>query len=382
MHECEGMSSPIEFMLQAIRLAKKGWYTTDPNPRVGCVIVNSGAIVGEGWHQYAGQAHAEINALKQAGERAKEATVYVTLEPCCHTGKTPPCADALIKAGVKKVVVAMQDPNPLVAGNGIEKLRAAGIDVETGLLEVQARDLNPGFIKRMESGRPFVRLKLAMSLDGRTAMASGESKWISGEASRRDVQFLRAESSAILTGIGTVLADNPAMNVRLQAEELELDTELRQPRQPKRLVLDSQFNIPVDAQIASVAGDCTVFTTVNVENKNDYPFTIETVAAIDQQIDLRSLLTDLANKEINLLHVEAGSVLSGALLKNDLVDEIILYMAPHIMGDGAKGLFHLPGLEQMKDRVSLSIKDTRTVGNDVRITACPVHDSRLNIHTR
>jgi diaminohydroxyphosphoribosylaminopyrimidine deaminase/5-amino-6-(5-phosphoribosylamino)uracil reductase len=275
----------------------------------------------------------------------------------------------LIAAGVKKVFVAMTDPNPLVAGQGLEKLQAAGIETETGLLELQARDLNPGFIKRMESGRPFVRVKLAMSLDGRTAMASGESKWISSEASRHDVQCLRAESSAILTGIGTVLADNPAMNVRLNAEQLELDGISN--KQPKRLVLDSQFNMPVDAQIASLDGECIVFTTVNVENKNDYPFTIETVATKNKQIDLKLLMNDLAKKEINLLHVEAGSVLSGALLKNDLVDEIIIYMAPHIMGDGAKGLFHLPGLEQMKDRISLSIKDVRSIGNDIRITAVP-----------
>ncbi len=374
------MSSDIEYMLQAIRLAKKGWYTTEPNPRVGCVIVNNDKVVGEGWHQYAGQAHAEINALLQAGDKANDATVYVTLEPCSHTGKTPPCADALIAAGVKKVIVAMKDPNPLVAGEGLEKLQAAGIKTECGLLELQARDLNPGFIKRMESGRPFVRVKLAMSLDGRTAMASGESKWISSEASRHDVQLLRAESSAIMTGIGTVLADDPSMNVRLNAEQLELDevsseSSRQSIRQPKRFVLDSQFKIPVNAKIVSLDGDCTVFTTVNVENRDEYPFTIETVASIgsakNKQIDLKLLLSDLASKEINLLHVEAGSVLSGALLKNDLVDEIIIYMAPHIMGDGAKGLFHLPELKQMKDRIALSIKDVRSIGNDIRITARP-----------
>ena len=387
------MSSDLEYMLQAIRLAKKGWYTTEPNPRVGCIIVNDGKVVGTGWHQYAGQAHAEINALAQANDQAKSATAYVTLEPCSHTGKTPPCADALIAAGVKKVFVAMVDPNPLVAGKGLKKLRAAGIEVESGLLELQARDLNPGFIKRMESGRPFVRVKMAMSLDGRTAMASGESKWISSEASRHDVQCLRADSSAIMTGIGTILADDPSMNVRLSAEQLELDgmsnkqpTQSTQSTQPKRLVLDSQFKMPVDAQIASLDGECIVFTTVNVENKNDYPFTIETVASEavaaeqvrseavtskNKQIDLKLLMNDLAKKEINLLHVEAGPILSGALLKSDLVDEIILYMAPHIMGDGAKGLFHLPELEQMKDRIALSIKDVRSIGNDIRITLIP-----------
>ena len=354
-------------MQQAIRLAKKGLFTTDPNPSVGCVIVNDGEIVGEGWHQLAGEAHAEINALKQAGSKAKDATVFVTLEPCSHTGKTPPCAEALIEAGVKKVIAAMKDPNPLVAGSGLKKLQDAGIATEDGLLEAQARELNPGFIKRMESGRPFVRVKLAMSLDGRTAMASGESKWISGEASRNDVQRLRAQSSAILTGIDTVLADDPSMNVRLS----DTDSVKEAIRQPKRIVLDTQFRMPMDAKIASIEGQCIVYTTMNVDNKNGYPFIIETCEARDGKIDLQYLMNDLAKKEINLLHVEAGSVLCGALLKNDLVDEIVIYMAPHIMGDNAKGLFHLPGLEQMKDRISLKIKDVRSIGNDIRIIAQP-----------
>ena len=361
------MVSNVEYMQHAIRLAKKGFYTTDPNPNVGCVIVKDNEIVGEGWHQLAGEAHAEINALEQAGSKAKDAMVYVTLEPCSHTGKTPPCADALIKAGVKKVFAAMQDPNPQVAGSGLKKLQDAGIETEHGLLESQARELNLGFIKRMESGRPFVRVKLAMSLDGRTAMASGESQWISGEASRDDVQRMRAESSAILTGIDTVLADDPSMNVRLTAQQLKVDV----VRQPKRIVLDSQFRMPGDAKISSVEGECIVYTTVNMDNKNSYPFIIENCGTQDGKIDLQFLMEDLAKKEINLLHVEAGSVLCGALLKNDLVDEIIIYMAPHIMGDDAKGLFHLPGLEQMNDRITLDIKDVRSIGKDIRITACP-----------
>ncbi len=364
------MISNVEYMQHAIRLAKKGLYTTDPNPSVGCVIVKDEKIVGEGWHQRAGEAHAEINALLQAGDKARGATAYVTLEPCSHTGKTPPCADALIDAGVKTVIVAMKDPNPLVAGEGLKKLQAAGIEVASGLLEAQARDLNPGFIKRMELGRPFVRVKMAMSLDGRTAMASGESQWISGAASRKDVQRMRAESSAILTGIDTVLADDPSMNVRLDAEELGLDDDLP-VRQPKRIVLDSQFRMPSQAKIFTVEGECFVYTTVNMEAKSSYPFIIETCDSQDGKIDLRLLMDELAKKEINLLHVEAGSVLCGALLKNDLVDEIIIYMAPHIMGDEAKGLFHLPGLEKMKDRISLNIKDVRAVGSDIRITACP-----------
>jgi diaminohydroxyphosphoribosylaminopyrimidine deaminase/5-amino-6-(5-phosphoribosylamino)uracil reductase len=362
------MNSNVEFMQQAIRLAKKGRYTTHPNPSVGCVIVRDGKIVGEDWHRYAGEPHAEINALEQAGDKAKGATVFVTLEPCSHTGKTPPCAEALIKAGVKKVFAAMTDPNPLVAGSGLKILQDAGIEAESGLLESQARELNPGFIKRMESGRPFVRVKLAMSLDGRTAMASGESQWISSEASREDVQRLRAESAAVLTGIETVLADDPSMNVRLTAQQLDVEV----VRQPERIVLDSQFRMPSGAKITTLDGECSVYTTVNVDNENQYPFNIETLDTQDGQIDLHHLMKALANKEVNLLHVEAGSVLCGALLKNDLVDEIIIYMAPHIMGDDAKGLFHLPGLEQMKDRISLQINDVRAVGNDIRITACPV----------
>ncbi len=366
------MSSSVEYMQHAIRLAQKGIYSTDPNPAVGCVIVKHDKIIGEGWHHRAGEAHAEVNALKQAGDQAKGATVFVTLEPCSHTGRTPPCANALIEADVKKVIAAMQDPNPLVAGCGLQKLQNAGIEVESGLLAVQAAELNPGFIKRMESGRPFVRVKLAMSLDGRTAMASGESQWISSDASRNDVQRLRAESSAILTGIETILADDPSMNVRLSAAELKVD----QIRQPKRVVLDSQLRMPLNAKIASVEGPCIVYTTVNVDNKADYPFIIEQCSALDDvqsgKIDLHALMRDLAKKEMNLLHVEAGSVLCGALLKNDLVDEIIIYMAPHIMGDSAKGLFHLPELEKMKDRVSLKIKDVRAIGNDIRITAQPM----------
>ncbi|MBL4711169.1 MAG: bifunctional diaminohydroxyphosphoribosylaminopyrimidine deaminase/5-amino-6-(5-phosphoribosylamino)uracil reductase RibD [Gammaproteobacteria bacterium] len=371
------MTSSIEYMQHAIRLAKKGLYTTDPNPAVGCVVVKHNEIVGEGWHQVAGQAHAEVLALKQAGLAAQGAIVFVTLEPCCHTGKTPPCADALINAGVKKVVIAMKDPNPLVAGKGLKKLQDAGIVVETGLLETQARALNPGFIKRMEQGRPYVRIKLAMSLDGRTAMASGESKWISSEASRFDVQRLRAASSAILTGIETVLTDDPSMNVRISADELSLDVCDGPLRQPKRIVLDSKFRIPKAVKISSLDGECIVYTTMHVDNKDDYPFIIEDGctqgSGQDARIDLSLLMQNLAEKEINLLHVEAGSVLCGALLKNGLVDEIIIYMAPHVMGDKAKGLFHLPELEMMKDRISLTINDVRMIGNDIRISAKPVH---------
>ncbi len=247
-----------EHMQRALRLAERGLYTTDPNPRVGCVIVRDGTVVGEGWHRRAGEPHAEILALRQAAERAAGATVYVTLEPCSHHGKTPPCADALADAGVARVVAAMQDPNPAVAGSGFEYLRSRGIDVESGLLEDAARALNPGFVSRMERGRPFVRVKLAMSMDGRTAMASGESRWISSEASRADVQRLRARSSVILTGIDTVLHDDPSLNVRLSAAQLGIDGEVRQPH---RVVIDSRLRFPPNAKMLALEGRTTVLTS-------------------------------------------------------------------------------------------------------------------------
>ncbi|MCK5002367.1 MAG: bifunctional diaminohydroxyphosphoribosylaminopyrimidine deaminase/5-amino-6-(5-phosphoribosylamino)uracil reductase RibD [Gammaproteobacteria bacterium] len=351
-------------MQRAIRLAQKGLYSTDPNPRVGCVLVKDNKIVGEGWHQKAGEPHAEVLALRQAGNEAKAATAYVTLEPCSHTGKTPPCAEALVEADVSRVVVAMQDPNPLVAGQGLKRLQDSGITVESGLMEAQARALNPGFIKRMETGLPYVRVKMAMSLDGRTAMASGESQWITGDAARRDVQLLRARSSAVLTGIGTVLSDDPSMNVRLTAEELDVD----EVRQPLQVVLDSALRFPAKAKIAEVNGDVVIMTT----SKNDVANAVQ-VEEKDGHVDLKAALKFLAEKEINEIHVEAGAILSGAFLQQQLVDEIVVYMAPHIMGDEARGLFALPGLSEMKDRISLDIQDVRMLGKDLRITAQPVY---------
>lgn len=355
-------------MQRALRLAQKGLCSTDPNPRVGCVVVKDGNIVGEGWHQKAGEAHAEVLALRQAGNEAKAATAYVTLEPCSHTGKTPPCAEALVKAEVSRVVVAMQDPNHLVAGQGLKRLQECGIAVESGLMEVQARALNPGFIKRMETGLPYVRVKLAMSLDGRTAMASGESQWITGDAARQDVQLLRARSSAVLTGIGTVLSDDPSMNVRLSAEDLSV----KEIRQPLRVVLDSALRFPGKAKIAKVEGDVLIMTT----SKNDIDNSacqIVKMAGKDGHVDLNAALKYLAEMEINEVHVEAGAILSGAFLQQQLVDEIVVYMAPHIMGDEARGLFTLPGLLKMKDRISLDIQDVRMLGKDLRITAKPVY---------
>ena len=355
-----------QFMQRALRLAQKGLYSTDPNPRVGCVLVKDEKIVGEGWHKKAGEPHAEILALRQAGENARGATAYVTLEPCSHTGKTPPCADALVNAGVAKVIVAMQDPNPQVAGQGLKRLQDNGIEVESGLMEAQSCALNPGFIKRMETGLPYVRVKLAMSLDGRTAMASGESQWITGDAARHDVQLLRARSSAVLTGIDTVLTDDPSMNVRLSKEELGVD----EIRQPLRVVMDSKLRFPAATKIEKVDGDVLVMTT-SKKKIDDSTCQVVHVVEKDGHVDLKAALKYLAKKEINEVHVEAGAVLSGAFLQQQLVDEIVVYMAPHIMGDEARGLFALPGLSKMKDRISLDIQDVRMLGKDLRITAKP-----------
>ncbi len=361
------MSQDAEYMAQALRLAACGLNTTDPNPRVGCVIVNDQKVVGTGFHVRAGEPHAEVHALAEAGSQAKGATAYVTLEPCSHHGKTPPCADALIKAEVSRVVVAMEDPNPLVAGRGIRALKDAGIEVESGLMQAEALALNPGFITRMIEGRPFIRCKLAMSVDGRTAMASGESKWITGDAAREDVQHLRARASAIMTGIGTVLADDPSMNVRLEGVE----------RQPLRIVLDPHLSIPLDAQILRVEGKTLIVTATE---DPDYQAQLEqagaevvVIANHRDYIDLHALMADLNRRGINELHLETGATLSGAFLRAGLIDELIIYMAPKLMGDGARGLFHTPGLEEMEDAIELSIKDIRAVGDDWRITSTIIY---------
>ena len=359
------MTSHEHYMARALLLAERGLFTTDPNPRVGCVIVNNDEIVGEGWHQRAGEGHAEVNALYMAGSLAKGADAYVTLEPCSHFGRTPPCADALIKAEVKRVFVAMQDPNPLVAGNGINRLQQAGIEVIVGTLEQQAKGLNPGFCQRMRSDRPFVRSKMAMSLDGRTAMASGESKWITGPDARQDVQKLRARSSAILTGMGTVLADDPALTVRPEGDWYP---ENQAVRQPLRVVVGSQ-NVPQTAKLFDSAD--TVLLATNSKNNAEGKAGVLTLPEQDGHIDLISLMTELAAREINEVMVEAGSKLNGALLAAGLIDELIIYMAPKVMGDSAKGLFHLPALQTMAQNIELTITDIRAVGKDWRITAIP-----------
>jgi len=388
------MSSFTEFdhraMQRALHLAEKGRYTSHPNPRVGCVIAKNQKIVGEGAHLYAGEAHAEVHALAMAGDKAKGATAYVTLEPCSHTGKTPPCASALIKAGITKVIAAMQDPNPLVSGSGLCRLQDAGIKTASGLLESQARQLNQGFIKRMETQRPFVRVKLAMSLDGCTAMQSGESMWITGAAARQDVQRLRAQADAILTGTGTLMSDDPSLNVRLSAEELDIVESTI--RQPSRVILDSQLVIPTTAKLLSLSGKNWIFTSLSEQNTSQYKYDkiqhlrdlgaeVICMPSSSQQYEklpLKAVLSELAQRQINEVHVEAGATLCGALLEAGLVDEIIVYMAPHIMGNHTRALFNLPNNTRMQERFELKIKDIRAIGDDWRITAIPRYNHSKN----
>lgn len=352
-----------KFMSRALQLAEKGIYTTAPNPNVGCVIVNAGEIVGEGWHEKAGEAHAEVHALKQAGEKAEGATAYVTLEPCCHQGKTPPCSDALIKAKVKRVVAAMIDPHAKVAGQGLKQLEQAGIIVEQGLMAEQAAALNLGFIKRMQHRLPYVRCKLAMSLDGRTAMASGESKWITSAAAREDVQRLRAKSSAILTGVGTVLADDPSMTVRLDDVA----------EQPLRVVVDTNLSMPTTAKMLKEKGKTVLMTcSANehvAEALKDAGADIQMMPYCNTSVDLNSVLQQLSDMHINDVLLETGATLSGTMLQAGLIDELIIYMAPVLMGNEARGLFSVPGLNAMKDKIELDIIEQRIVGQDIRITA-------------
>ena len=349
------------FMVQALKLAEKGLYTTDPNPRVGCVFVKNGIVIAEGWHKKAGLAHAEIDALNKL-DSAEGATAYVTLEPCSHYGKTGPCCDALIAAGVKRVVIAMQDPNPLVAGRGIKKMQDAGIIVDCGVLQQDAEALNQGYIKRMTTGLPLVRSKMAMSLDGRTAMASGESKWITSGQARLDVQHYRAESSAILTGINTVLADDPSMNVRLDVAV----------KQPIRVVLDSQLQMPEDAAMINLPGLTWVLTCsdnkqqiAKLENAGCQVFQINSK---DGRLDLQAVMVFLGQQQINTVLVEAGAILNGELLSKNCVDEWRIYMAPCIMGDQGRGLFHLPAMQNMADKKLLNMASVRQVGADLRLT--------------
>ncbi|MEZ2876615.1 bifunctional diaminohydroxyphosphoribosylaminopyrimidine deaminase/5-amino-6-(5-phosphoribosylamino)uracil reductase RibD [Pseudomonas lundensis] len=358
-------------MARAIELARKGLYTTHPNPRVGCVIVRDGQVVGEGWHVRAGEPHAEVHALRAAGELARGATAYVTLEPCSHHGRTPPCAEGLVTAGVARVVAAMQDPNPEVAGRGLKRLTDAGIDVRCGVLETQARALNQGFLKRMEHGLPFVRVKLAMSLDGRTAMASGESQWITGPAARSAVQRLRAEASVVITGADTVLADGARLTVR--ADELGLDAEqtaLVMSRPPLRVLIDGRLRVPLDAPFFK-AGPALVATCVPPAGQYRTGPECLVIPGENGQVDLRQLLVALAARGVNEVLVEAGPRLAGAFAEQGLVDEYQIFIAAKFLGSTARPLLELP-LTRMSEATELKIIDMRAVGDDWRVTAIPV----------
>jgi diaminohydroxyphosphoribosylaminopyrimidine deaminase/5-amino-6-(5-phosphoribosylamino)uracil reductase len=354
-----------EHMAQALRLAEKGLYTTTPNPRVGCVIVRDGRVVGSGWHERAGEPHAEIHALAQAGGSAQGATVYVTLEPCSHHGRTPPCAEALIKAGVSRVVVAMVDPNPQVAGEGLAQLQQAGIRTDIGLLEKEAHDLNPGFVSRMTCGRPWLRLKIAASLDGKTALNNGVSQWITGADARRDAHRLRARSCAVLTGIGTVLADDPTLNVR----------EVETTRQPLRVVVDSGLRMPPTAKMLLGEGVLVVTASgdqVKAGRLREAGAEVLMLPPLEGRVDLVRMLDELGKRGVNEITVEAGRGLNGALVRQGLVDEFVIYFAPLLLGDRARGMFDLPELVEMGARRELRIADVAMVGRDVRIRALPV----------
>lgn len=365
------------YMARALKLAQRGLYTTDPNPRVGCVIARDEQVVGEGFHLRAGEPHAEIHALSAAGELAKGATAYVTLEPCSHTGRTGPCAAALREAKVSRVVIAMQDPNPQVSGRGIRLLEEAGIEVAVGLLESEARALNPGFIARMTRQRPFVRLKMAMSLDGRTAMGSGESQWITGPEARAQVQRLRARSSAILSGVESIIMDDSRLTLRADQLQLGNAAEAVQ-RQPLRVILDTRLRLPLAAACLSEPGRTLVITTPAHAPEKRARLTqagaeIHVLSAgNDGRIDLALMLQWLVeNEQVNELLVETGATLAGAMLEAELVDELQLFVAPTLLGGDARPLFALPGLSRMADQRRLTIHDMRAVGRDWRIIASP-----------
>jgi diaminohydroxyphosphoribosylaminopyrimidine deaminase/5-amino-6-(5-phosphoribosylamino)uracil reductase len=352
-------------MAHALRLAGRGLCTTQPNPRVGCVIAHGDEVVGAGFHQRAGEPHAEVYALREAGERARGATAYVTLEPCAHHGRTPPCADALVAAGVKRVVIAAEDPFPQVAGRGIGTLRDAGVRVDVGLMRESARELNIGFFSRIERGRPWVRVKLAMSLDGRTALANGESKWITGEAARADVQRWRARSSAILSGSGTVLADDPRLTVRLPEGEAFAP--------PLRVILDRHLRTPADSHVLDAAAPTLLLHAANATPAAMSAAHIEYASMAEQgdALDLHAVLALLAARDCNEVHVEAGPTLCGALFAAGLVDELLLYIAPVMLGSEAAPLMNLPGLTDMADRWSLRWLDRRMLGSDIRLRLRP-----------
>ena len=361
------------FMQRAIELAGNGWYTTRPNPRVGCVLVRDETVIGEGWHERAGEDHAEKAALADVdrrGHTARGATAYVTLEPCSHTGRTAPCVDALIQAGVARVVVGARDPNPVVDGRGIARLEEAGIDVITDILADRCEALNAGFNQRMRRQRPWVRVKLAMTLDGRTAAPDGSSQWITGEGARNDVHRLRAESGAVMVGRGTMLSDDPSLNVRLPGEW----------PQPLRVVLDSQLEINPQARLLALPGGAVIYTAsgdkARIALLEQAGAQVVSIGVSGSGLDLPAVLADLASREINDVLIEAGATLAGALAAARLVDEYVIYMAPKLLGDGGRGLLQLPRIQNIADAEALVIDSIEPCGQDWRITARPVANQK------
>ena len=350
-----------QYIAQTLELAKKGLFGAAPNPMVGCVLVKDGSVIGEGWHERVGQDHAERMAIANASQDVRGATAYISLEPCCHQGRTPPCTDALIDAGVSRVVAAMSDPNPMVSGGGFDVLRAAGIEVVEGVLRNEAVWLNRGFVKRMKTKKPWVRLKSAATLDGRTASYSGESKWITGESARSEVQELRAQCSAVVTGIGTVIADNPAMNVRSMNIE----------KQPYRILLDSNLRLPLDAKIIGDDGMLHVFTCSSDNEKISQlnAAGVEVIAAFGSSIDLQQVLDYLAKLQCNNILVEAGQDLSGSFLQNNLVDELVIYYAPSVLGSDGCAMFAYDSKLEFEQRGIYKFTEVEVIGNDIRVNA-------------
>ena len=350
------------FMARALELAERGLYTTTPNPRVGCVIVRDGAVAGEGWHERAGGAHAEVNALAAAGAKARDATAYVSLEPCVHRGRTGPCTDALVKAGIARVIAAMRDPNPQVGGKGLDALKQAGLSIDAGLMENEARELNIGFVSRMTRGRPWVRMKIAASLDGRTALANGKSQWITGPEARRDGHHWRARACAVLTGAGTVRDDDPQLTVR----------EVPTPRQPLRVVVDGKLETPPTAKIFDSGGVLVAVARVDKARADALKAKGAEVIVLpnpDGKVELEDLFRELARREVNEVHVEAGMRLNGSLVREGQVDELLVYLAPSLIGDKAPGMFELPELTDLSGARKVRVSDVRVIGTDIRVMA-------------